>query len=216
MTQEQQSSGISDHYGAPAPGPGGQRSTWLSLGFFVFTATAMAADVVFDLWAASAPGHVVLEAAISGFALLGALWFWRRLVRERAAGRRMRAQLATARRASAQARLESQRWCEEADRWRKETRELLSGLGAAIEAQFKRWSLTGAEREVALLLLKGLALKEVAAARGVSERTVRQQALGVYRKAELGGRAELSAFFLEDLLAPRSAPADHDLAAPEG
>jgi hypothetical protein len=31
---------------------------------------------------------------------------------------------------------------------------------------------------------------------------VRQQAIAVYRKSGLAGRAELSAFFLEDLLLP--------------
>ena len=36
----------------------------------------------------------------------------------------------------------------------------------------------------------------------VSERTVRQQALAVYAKSGLAGRAELAAFFLEDLLLP--------------
>jgi DNA-binding NarL/FixJ family response regulator len=55
---------------------------------------------------------------------------------------------------------------------------------------------------VALLLLKGLAHKEIADARETSERTVRQQSLAIYRKAGLSGRAELSAFFLEDLLLP--------------
>ncbi len=54
-----------------------------------------------------------------------------------------------------------------------------------------------------LLLLKGLSLRDVAQARSTSERTVRQQALAVYRKAGLAGRAELAAFFLEDLLLPR-------------
>jgi hypothetical protein len=33
---------------------------------------------------------------------------------------------------------------------------------------------------------------------------VRHQALAVYRKSGLGGRAELAAFFLEDLLLPIS------------
>jgi len=36
----------------------------------------------------------------------------------------------------------------------------------------------------------------------VSERTVREQARSVYAKSGLTGRASLSAFFLEDLLAP--------------
>jgi DNA-binding CsgD family transcriptional regulator len=87
-------------------------------------------------------------------------------------------------------------------RWRTEARSLLNGLGDAIEAQFSRWNLTEAEREVALLLLKGLSLKEIAAVRATSERTIRAQARALYSKAGLTGRASLSAFFLEDLLAP--------------
>lgn len=87
-------------------------------------------------------------------------------------------------------------------RWRSESRALLNGLGEAIDAQFSRWSLTDAEREVALLLLKGLSLKEVAAVRATSERTIRAQAAALYGKAGVSGRAALSAFFLEDLLAP--------------
>lgn len=87
-------------------------------------------------------------------------------------------------------------------RWRSESRSLLDGLGAAIETQFSRWNLTEAEREVALLLLKGLSSKEIAQVRAVSERTVREHARAIYAKAGLTGRAALSAFFLEDLLAP--------------
>jgi DNA-binding CsgD family transcriptional regulator len=87
-------------------------------------------------------------------------------------------------------------------RWRSEARSYLDGLGQAIEAQFSRWNLTEAEREVALLILKGLSHKEIATVRAVSERTVREQARSVYAKSGLTGRASLSAFFLEDLLAP--------------
>jgi DNA-binding CsgD family transcriptional regulator len=87
-------------------------------------------------------------------------------------------------------------------RWRTESRALLDGLGHAIEVQFGRWNLTDAEGEVALLLLKGLSLKEIAAVRGTTERTIRTQARALYAKAGLTGRAALSAFFLEDLLAP--------------
>lgn len=93
----------------------------------------------------------------------------------------------------------------ERDRWREETKRLLAGLGAAIEAQFERWELTPAEKDVALLLLKGLGHKEAASVLERSERTVRQHAIAVYRKSGLAGRAELAAFFLEDLLLPRPA-----------
>jgi DNA-binding CsgD family transcriptional regulator len=87
-------------------------------------------------------------------------------------------------------------------RWRAEARTYLDGLGNAIETQFSRWNFTTAEREVALLLLKGLSIKEIAQIRGVSERTVHEQGRAVYSKAGLTGRTALSAFFLEDLLAP--------------
>ena len=86
--------------------------------------------------------------------------------------------------------------------WRDETRALLKGLAEAIDRQFLTWKLTEAERDVGLLILKGLSLKEIAAVRVTSERTIRAQARSIYAKAGLSGRAALSAFFLEDLLAP--------------
>jgi DNA-binding CsgD family transcriptional regulator len=72
----------------------------------------------------------------------------------------------------------------------------------AIDRQFQRWKLTPAEAEVGMLLLKGLSHKEAAKVRSTAERTVRQQARSLYRKAGLTGRSELAAFFLEDLLLP--------------
>lgn len=92
----------------------------------------------------------------------------------------------------------------EADRWRGEAAQALQGLGQALDLQFERWNLSLAEREVALFLLKGFSTRDIADLRSTSERTVRQQAQDVYRKAGLSGRAELSAFFLEDLLLPPS------------
>lgn len=69
-----------------------------------------------------------------------------------------------------------------------------------VERQFTAWNLTGAEKETAYLLLKGLSLKDIAQERGVSEKTVKQHNLTIYQKSGLAGRAELSAFFLQDLL----------------
>ena len=82
---------------------------------------------------------------------------------------------------------------------------MLKGLASAIDAQFRHWALTEAEAEVGLLLLKGLSHKEIGQLRRTSERTVREQARALYRKAGLSGRASLSAFFLEDLLLPGTA-----------
>lgn len=91
---------------------------------------------------------------------------------------------------------------QEGAQWRERVKDLMQGLAGAIDQQFDRWNLTPAEKDVALLLLKGFSHKEVAQLRGRGERTVRQQALSVYRKSNLGGRASLAAYFLEDLLIP--------------
>lgn len=86
--------------------------------------------------------------------------------------------------------------------WRGRAQRLLQGLGVEIDRQMRTWGLSPAEREVALLLLKGYSSKEIATHLDKSERTVRQQSSAVYKRSGLGGRAELSAFFLEDLLLP--------------
>lgn len=78
----------------------------------------------------------------------------------------------------------------------------LSGeLLAAMRFQFAEWGLSATECEVALLLIKGLSMKEISAARGVKEKTVRQQATAIYAKAGCAGRHELVAHFIEDLMA---------------
>lgn len=86
--------------------------------------------------------------------------------------------------------------------WKGRAGDLLKGLSESIDQQFDQWALSGAEKQIALLLLKGFSLRDIAHVRGVSERTVRQQATQIYSKASLRGRAELSAFFLEDLMLP--------------
>lgn len=91
----------------------------------------------------------------------------------------------------------------DAREWSKKAEDLLSGLSGIINEQLEKWQLSQAEKEVALLILKGLSLKEIATLRSTSERTVRQQATQVYEKAGVNNRAELSAFFLEDLLLPQ-------------
>lgn len=75
-----------------------------------------------------------------------------------------------------------------------------------IDEQFNAWNFSAAEKEIALLLIKGLSMKEIADIRGSNENTVRQQASQIYKKSSLAGRMELSAFFLDDLLAVSKLP----------
>lgn len=151
-------------------------------------AGAGALDLVLDrpgtLWSF----HALFELAFIGLSLGGALYLWRGWLRTRRSLAGIRAEL------------ESQQ--AERDAWRARASKLLRGLGEAMDAQMRDWGLTPAERETAVLLLKGYATKEIAELLGKSERTVRQHAVATYRKSGLSGRAGLSAFFLEDLLLP--------------
>lgn len=90
----------------------------------------------------------------------------------------------------------------ERDAWRQSAQRALDGLAAAIDEQFGRWQLTAAEREVALLLMKGHSHKRIGRMTDRSDATVRQHAAAVYRKSGLAGRAQLAAYFLEDLILP--------------
>ena len=75
-----------------------------------------------------------------------------------------------------------------------------------IDQQFNDWHFSRSEKEIALLLIKGLSMREIADIRGSNENTVRQQSSQIYKKSSLGGRMELSAFFLDDLLALSKLP----------
>lgn len=97
----------------------------------------------------------------------------------------------------------------ERDAWQERAARVLSGLAEAVDTQFSEWRLTDAERETALMLLRGFSHKRIAKLTDRSERTVRQHSVAVYRKAGLAGRSELSAFFLEGLPGPTSGPYDN-------
>lgn len=172
----------------PHTTPDGRGLSWFVLALFAVIALSVGADLIADASEGASPGHLVVESLATLTAAVGAILVGRRL-------RRLGADVADARARASRAR-------EEAERWRQQASEAIHGLSRAIDAQLDAWSLTGAEKEVAWLLLKGLSHKEIASARGTSDRTARDQAGAVYRKAGLGGRAELAAFFLEDLLVP--------------
>jgi DNA-binding CsgD family transcriptional regulator len=87
-----------------------------------------------------------------------------------------------------------------AKEWQNKASELKKGISQAISAQLKSWGLTEAEQDIAFLLIKGMSINEIAELRKTSQQTTRQQASVIYKKSDLAGRAQLSAFFLEDLL----------------
>jgi len=96
----------------------------------------------------------------------------------------------------------------EGEGWRSRVQSHLAGLKGALDQQFQAWGMTVAEREVGLLILKGLSHKEIAALRATTDATVRQQAQAIYRKAGLPGKTAFSAYFLEDLFVPAGVATD--------
>jgi DNA-binding CsgD family transcriptional regulator len=160
----------------------------IALFLFLAIATLIGVDIAADYRSGTRVGHLLAEGVVMAMSLAGAVSLWRQLRFARLEAERLSVDLEAATR--------------EAARFREEARTALDGLSEAIDRQFARWELTPAEKEVGLLLLKGLSHREVAVARSTSETTIRQQALAVYRKAGLRSRSELSAFFLEDLLLP--------------
>lgn len=163
------------------------------LGAFVFIGVLAAIDIVADVQEGTEVIHIVIEGIVLIIAIFSALAISLRLLKEAKKSRRLVEEMA----------LELQRNREETTEWRNETQALLQGLGASINNQFERWKLTPSEKEIGLFLLKGLSHKEVAYIRGVSEATARQQARSIYKKADLTGRHDLAAFFLEELALPQ-------------
>ncbi len=166
----------------------GSYAIWVPITLFALVAVMIGADLVGDWQSGSSGWHLAVETLSVLFAASGSVYLWRQWLLSREEARLLSRDLESARR--------------DMERWRAETGQLLKGLGEAVSQQFGRWNLTPAEAEIGLLLLKGLSHKEIAVVRNTSERTVRQQSLAIYRKAGLSGRAELSAFFFEDLLLP--------------
>lgn len=172
------------------------RYVWAAgVAVFVAVAALAATDLLSDLREGASQPHLLTEGVILLLGSLGAAFATWRLIQTLG-----RARVAQAR-AEALARSLSEK-AEEANRWRAQTRDLLRGLSEAMDQQFDTWGLSDAEKEVALLLLKGLSHREISQVRSVTESTARQQARAVYKKAQLEGRHDLSAFFLEDLMLP--------------
>ena len=174
--------------GKKKPTVRGLRGLWLPVFFFALFAVLILLDVAEDLVTGTAVYHLVLELLMILTAAVGAFhfWKWHRVARqvEGDLGRDLK-----------KARAET-------SRWQEEEQHLLSNLRKAINRQFTQWDFSPTDKEIAFCLLKGLSLKEIAKLRGSTFNSIRQQAHVLYGKAGLGGRAELSAFFLGRLLQP--------------
>jgi len=162
------------------------KETVLLISIFAIVVAASGADLVADLAHGAGIDHMVKETIvvlISALAIARLLWGLRQ---QRLEIRSLQQELVAANNAGAQPK--------------KYVLEARKKLGNVVSQQFSEWGLTDSEKEVGWLLLKGLSLKEIAIVRDTQEKTVRQQASALYKKAGVSGRHAFSAWFIEDIL----------------
>jgi DNA-binding CsgD family transcriptional regulator len=160
----------------------------------ILIAILAAGDLALDLSSGTTFHHVLIMSVLTLMAIVGAVYFSNTL--------------RTVWRAEKDLRRRVEADCAKSNEWHQEERELLQSLNRAINQQFDKWGFSPTEKDIALHLLKGLSMKEIARLRGSTDGTIKQQAHMLYHKAGLMGRAELSAHFLGGLLPEELAQAD--------
>jgi len=70
-------------------------------------------------------------------------------------------------------------------------------LNDMVQQQFDEWRLTSAEKEIAWLIIRGFAIKEIAMLRSVAQKTVHHQLTSVYAKSGARNRAEFTSSFIQ-------------------
>ena len=87
------------------------------------------------------------------------------------------------------------------------TRYLVKQLDAArgafqsgIDGYFEQWGLSEAEKDIALLTIKGMTISEIAEIRQTKQSTIKTQSSAIYKKAGVSSRAQLVSSLIEELL----------------
>jgi DNA-binding CsgD family transcriptional regulator len=153
---------------------------------FTIVVVASGADLVADLSHGADTEHIVKEAIIVIISTVAIAWLLWGLHQQRLEIKSLQQELESANNPQTLPK--------------KYVLEARKELGNVVTQQFSEWMLTGSEIEVGWLLLKGLSLKEIAIVRSTQEKTVRQQASSIYKKAGVSGRHAFSAWFIEDIL----------------
>ncbi len=164
----------------------GNRDKYLLIVFLIMVSIT-GLDLYTDLSHGTSVGHVLTEAIVLSLSLLCVVWL--------AWGIRKQGQEINALRQALQDVNEQASAAPE-----PYVVEARKNLSEVIHQQFDEWGLSKSEQDVGWLLLKGLSLKEIALLRQTLEKTVRQQASAIYKKAGISGRHVFSAWFFEDIL----------------
>ncbi|MFA6235940.1 MAG: LuxR C-terminal-related transcriptional regulator [Bacteriovorax sp.] len=157
------------------------------------------ADIVIDMQKGIGLNHLIHEAFLWLFSMIGAFYQFRIIKWQSNKMLGFKQQIAELDKINEALKFEQKTF-------EKKISHLSNEFLNYIDEQFNKWGFSRGEKEIALLLIKGLSMKEIADIRGSNENTVRQQASQIYKKSSLSGRMELSAFFLDDLLALSKLP----------
>ena len=136
---------------------------------FILLVMASGIDLTIDFSAGTDFNHVAQESVIFALSFIALGWLVFDIHRQTIEISTLRDELAAARKPE--------------HKPEKYVLDAKTNLSQVISHQFDDWQLTTSEKDVGWLLLKGLSLKEIAAIRKTLEKTVRQQASSIYKKA---------------------------------
>lgn len=88
----------------------------------------------------------------------------------------------------------------ERDTARRDLRSLRGDFDTILHRQFEIWQLTPAQRDVALLTLRGATIADVAGMRNCAEGTVKAHLSAIFRAAGVRTRSELLGHFMDEFL----------------
>lgn len=78
--------------------------------------------------------------------------------------------------------------------------EVNKNFWESILKEFKKWNFTETEKEISVLILRGLSNQQIAGLRGKSLKTIENQTFSIYQKSGTTGKLEFIAYFLSPLL----------------
>ena len=74
----------------------------------------------------------------------------------------------------------------------------LGAFQSGIDGYFEQWQLSEAEKDIALLTIKGMTISEIADIRQTKQSTIKTQSSSIYKKAGVSSRAQR--LLIEELL----------------
>jgi DNA-binding CsgD family transcriptional regulator len=92
-------------------------------------------------------------------------------------------------------------WLQARNARQSESLSFLRGeMDSFVHGKFDEWHLSAAERDIAMYMLKGLSIADIAAARSTAEGTVKAQTSNIFRKTGVASRMELMSLFMDEFL----------------